>query len=513
MTTSVTHPSDEWEAIFERATEDLGEYLERLEDWCHAGEQPPSGIEMIRLLSARARSRRAAGLIETEAPETYRPYSDKLLRLWRTARDHPDEQIAAAQSCFEDAIRDSMEIVSDVEQELGHVRNIAKDSFLMEDDGSISQDLREAAHTFLLRFQMLAHSADELGRTPLDRLDEASRFCARFSKLEARLDRDFGYFFAIADLLPAIHDREYHPDHWWLSRKRSPDDIDTAPAVDDLIRAVQKAPPNPEMADGDDCPLAEQTMAYALDEIPAETRSEAKSHIASCAHCMSLFFDVRAAAIESAEDNASTASLNPTLQKAISEAVQAPRPAKSSYWNAISDFFQRLLSSIFVPKALPILAACCLVIFISAQLYLNQNIPINATLTLHTRPPATRSGDVPSVKMIKPGETLFTGDNYQIRIQADKDGYGYVFLLGQSGRLKMLYKGPIQAGVPLSVPGEAQWGRLDPYRGMETILLVVAKDSIENMSHKIEELKRTGPDQAETIFDEATVKHFNFIHK
>jgi len=83
------------------------------------------------------------------------------------------------------------------------------------------------------------------------------------------------------------------------------------------------------------------------------------------------------------------------------------------------------------------------------------------------------------------GGVLFSGDSFQLTVQAETGLFVYVFLDDSSGELVLLNpevggaKFYQQMGSLLELPGEEHWYRLDDHGGEETLIVVGAKDRID----------------------------------
>ncbi|QTA81708.1 DUF4384 [Desulfonema limicola] len=267
-----------------------------------------------------------------------------------------------------------------------------------------------------------------------------------------------------------------------------------------------------------DCPMYEKVIAFALDELEPFEQEEVKTHIISCTACMDLFFDLRTAEAISSETQEQTVhSEIMAFIKGEKKTAESGRLChKISLSQKIFEFIKHFLSLLITPKGISALAACSLVMFIVIYNVIDKSIPLNSSMILTVRPPVTRGSETPGLRNVNQGDILKTGDNYKITIYADKDGYCYVILAGDSGRIKLLFKGRISAGKTLEIPGRENWEQLDPYtgdKGIETVYLISSHEEIEDFDIRFNKLKAVGADQIYIIFPKAFIKGFWFRHE
>jgi type IV pilus assembly protein PilP len=180
----------------------------------------------------------------------------------------------------------------------------------------------------------------------------------------------------------------------------------------------------------EDCPLSENAIAYALEELAPDAQQKVKDHLQSCRACMHLVLDARAAETESQARGGRPETVLPALSNAIN------RPAKPSLIEKLAAGFR--MPSI-MPKIIATAAAACLAVPIvysvlndpaavkKLPLVTNKIGPARIEETKQTYPPAIDSQEEPSsVNSIStregwatdPFEPLFNGK--QGRVAAKK---------------------------------------------------------------------------------------------
>ena len=103
----------------------------------------------------------------------------------------------------------------------------------------------------------------------------------------------------------------------------------------------------------EDCPVSENAIAYAFEELAPDARQKVKDHLQSCRACMNLVLDARAAETESQAHGSRPETVLPALSNAIN------RPAKPSLIAKLAAGF-RMPS--MMPKIIATAAASCMVV-------------------------------------------------------------------------------------------------------------------------------------------------------
>jgi type IV pilus assembly protein PilP len=105
----------------------------------------------------------------------------------------------------------------------------------------------------------------------------------------------------------------------------------------------------------EDCPVSENAIAYAFEELAPDARQKVEGHLQSCRACMNLVLDTRAAETESQAQGGRPETVLPELSNAIN------RPAKPSLIEKLAVGF-RMPS--MVPKIIATAAAACMAVSI-----------------------------------------------------------------------------------------------------------------------------------------------------
>lgn len=512
----------DWEAIFGYAAEDIGVYLNMIHTWPSDPADEAIGGLLIDLFEARDHVKSALDLMDHKLPDALSPSRETLFRLWQRAEALFIRKIESEPHYFETAIGAGIEQARSIRACLEKVRHIAQDVILTDDpNGLLHVDVREAAHDFILRFQKLNRCVRSLEQSPLNETAAVASLKGELQEIEKAFRRYHGYFTSISDLIPTIRRRELGADHWWLSETPDPDKIHEDGTIDRVIEAFRGRPEPCLDPAVPDCPMSEMSIALALGEVAPEQRESVKHHVSSCRWCMDLFFDVRVADHDAAAVAEAPMSDHPAVSKAMEikpkEAVASGYQTRSSTRSAlesIRDVIKHGLGTLFAPGPLSVLVACSLIIAVTVNFFWDNGGHFNASITMMVQPPVTRSRDQAALRKLPPKGVIHTGEDYQVRIRTDRDGYAHVALVGDSGRTDSLYKGPIHAQTPLIVPDQDQWKQMDPYMGSETIILIVSHRPIDDFSERLTRLTPEDLNSIESFFPEAAaVESFSFEHR
>lgn len=278
--------------FFEYATEDIGTYLLATKSWTNPPEGCRLGYLLILILSNRFRSRRALEIMDSIAlPESYVTHKTGLTTLWLEAEKILKEEILADTTKCLNVISDEfLNRLNNLEKTLERVKDIAEDGILM-DDYEWTDEEEDIAEDFILHFQDMYLTKEELKITPLKETKVFRNFEEKFNNIEQRFKQYFGYFHAIGDFILNTKSRDYNIDTWWL-RKPEFEEVEEDDLVERIFEKYKKILSLPKITD-EPCPDAELVIAYALGEFIDEY-NKIEEHLSKCRLCLNLFIDVRA---------------------------------------------------------------------------------------------------------------------------------------------------------------------------------------------------------------------------
>jgi type IV pilus assembly protein PilP len=105
----------------------------------------------------------------------------------------------------------------------------------------------------------------------------------------------------------------------------------------------------------EDCPVSENAIGYAFEELPPHAQQKVEDHLQSCRACMNLVLDVRAAQTELQAQGGRPETVLPALSDAIN------RPAKTS-------LIEKLAAGFRMPTMVPKIIATAAVAFLAAPI-------------------------------------------------------------------------------------------------------------------------------------------------
>lgn len=309
-----------WENIFDYATEDISMYLWTLKIWTDHPEGYEQDYLLLQILNSRARGRSAISLMKEDIPSEYHRNRDKLNKMWQTGEKALFNFVEDHHKDIEKIIlEDFTERLSQLELDLNQIKKIAQDGDLMDDPEWVKDDLKETAHEFLLQFQSMANSNEEIQSGIFLKSINSDGFTNKFYQINGLFKEYFGYFNPVADLLIAFREREYDSHQWWLSCYPEPEDI-VEEEVPEMLLESLKSTFQKEGQDFDiDCPQSDNAIAYAFGELSAHENKLFYDHMLGCHFCFDLVQDTRMAETESKkiEDE-------PTkMLSALAEVIQA----------------------------------------------------------------------------------------------------------------------------------------------------------------------------------------------
>ena len=291
------------ETFFEYLTEDVSNFdgsLEELEDNLSGSD---SGNWLVSTLSYRSRSFHALEMLRRDdLPTSYRPYREKLQSMFEAAESDlnrllQDHSSSISQQFLPDG--NLWEYVVHLENRLKSLRRAFQDRLLFQEETDpVDDSLRDSVSGFLMSFAEVYRAANDApvllaGQTAFQ------SWRAYFSELDHRFQDWFGYLEPVGDFLSQLHEREYHQNFWWLSRKPVLSEIQ-GPELDDawLLDIGRSG----IMSSGKVCPESERVIAYAFHELSGQERLEMQKHVRSCSICLNQVLDIRAAQQEAQEE-------------------------------------------------------------------------------------------------------------------------------------------------------------------------------------------------------------------
>jgi hypothetical protein len=495
-----------WESVFDYATEDISMYLWSLENWIN----PPEGYDqeylLLLILNNRARSRSAISLIKENIPLEHYQNRDQLNILWQKGEKLLYNFIETNCEDIEKIINDKfVERLSQLEQDLNNIKRIAQDGDLMDDPEWVQDDLKETSHDFLLQFQGMVNSNEEIQSLGALKAVNLEKFTDNLKQIESLFKEYFGYFNPASDFLAAIRKREYNKNQWWLTNYPDPEDIKEEEVSDELLQTMistfQKEGQKLEL----DCPQSDNAIAYAFGELSADENKLFHDHMLECRYCFDLVQDTRMTEIESKELDKKHVKVLPALEEALKSQKQDSLIIK------LKDFTEQIK----LPKAaIHLLAAG--IAFVIIIYGINSSGPakfnVDLSVTGRTITGSVMRGEISEYKKmnLEPNSVLKSGDSFKVKFKIDKDAFYYLVFKDSQGIFDLKDYGEIKSGETLIYPDQKKWSQLGYIQGIETIILIVSDSLIENFDTKKEELKGK---KLKEVFAEAAIKEFSFKHE
>jgi len=281
------------EKLFENATEDISTYNWAVELWPERGEEYSSGHLLITAVSSRARGLLALERIAAEElSEDYKSYQAKLQHMLDKTETVFEQLVASHTKELQSLFQESGELwdrLSSLDLQLKHVRHIAEDGMLLQDEEWESDDLREAIHDFLLYFSDIHYLAHDPPKG-LAAFAAFTMWGQEFKNVEKQFHDWFGYFAPASDLLKVLSQREYEPEFWWFTETPTPDKVTGTELTDEQVQALGRLL---DIAPSETCPDQELVIAYAMDELSGQKRLDVQSHVNKCPLCTGHVLDVR----------------------------------------------------------------------------------------------------------------------------------------------------------------------------------------------------------------------------
>lgn len=292
-----------YEDLFEQATEDISTYLWAIQEWLDPEDGYAQDYLLMLILSNRKRSRVATERMTQDVPSEYQPYRTKLVSLKDRAEDLLTEELLLHNKRIETIVSDEfLQRVKVLESDLLKLRHITHDGILFDNTEWVEDDLREYAKRFLMNFHDMALANGELEEKPFQSVIKAEEFREKFAGTEQLFRKYFGYFHVVQDLFPSLRDREYDPDLWWLNHIPGPDDVEEDEVSEAFMDGLSRAFQAEKRSATEDCPRADNVIAYAFNELDPELNRDTREHLLTCGGCFDLFMDLRAAEADAGDE-------------------------------------------------------------------------------------------------------------------------------------------------------------------------------------------------------------------
>jgi len=284
----------------------------------------------------------------------------------------------------------------------------------------------------------------------------------------------------------------------------------TEEAAGALIEAFRQANLNRPPDFDEECAMSDKTLAYALDEAEPQERAEIKEHLITCRECVDLYFDVRMS-----KKQAEASSQQPVPKSAESRAVihNSSAPASVSIFQKITADVSRYLSFLTSRQRFASVAAGFAMTCLAVYFFMPR--PLEMGIAMTAKPMTVRgASSLEAPFQVKEGDTLKTGEQFQVKITTDKDTYGYVILAGASGRINTLYSGEFKADEAKVIPDADEWEKLDYRSGTEQIYLIATDGPVGDFDKKIRELKTVDAESIKELRPDASLHPlFEFKHE
>ncbi|RLC03188.1 MAG: hypothetical protein DRI57_29360 [Deltaproteobacteria bacterium] len=289
-----TQHNRSWEEFFEQAAKDTSSYLWSVEEWADPSEDIQQDYLLITILSSRRRSHLAIEQMNADLPEEYASYKEPLVAMkQKTEKLLNDLYISDCEKI--QAVIDN-EVISRLdmlEEGLQKVRRIDQNRNLFEDSEWMDVNLREAASDFLIPFQDMALTNEELRETPFRKKTDSRIFQKKFAEIEERFKCWFGHFHLIHDRLRYLRAREYDSGTWWFASIPEPDDIPEEKIPEKAMAGFRKTFQEAGASKQPYCPESDDAEAYASYMLDIRKNRQFHEHLLTCRFCLDLVLDKR----------------------------------------------------------------------------------------------------------------------------------------------------------------------------------------------------------------------------
>lgn len=259
----------------------------------------------------------------------------------------------------------------------------------------------------------------------------------------------------------------------------------------------------------DECPMVDQTSAYAFGELGPEESGKVNDHLKTCRYCLDLYMDIRMAEEDAKNEKVEVL---PGLQSAIDRGKKPTASPLQKIGAAISDFFGKGFS------LKPVAAFATVILLILGGILLLDKLtpdtPYAIKIMLRGKTQIGFRGGQPEYSefQVEPGGQMKSGDYFRFQTKIDKDAYVYVVFQDSSGNIESLEKGYTTGGKGFFLPDGSKWYYLDKNTGTEKLYLLASKNKIEDFGKMIEDLKSSGIETIGKVFPKATIQSFSFKH-
>lgn len=505
-----------WDKVFDYATEDISLYFWVLESWPNISDEHSKDYLLLQLLNSRTRSQFAISLMRNDVPAEYQQEKEKLNKIWQKGEETLSNFIYSHHEDIEKIVQENFtKRILQLEQDLNQIKRIAQDGDLMDDPDWIQSDLQEVSHEFLLEFQTMANSIEEIQSELFLNFINSKKVTEEFNRIEELFKQSFGYFNPVADLLSTLREREYNHAQWWLTRYPEYDDVEAKEIPEILFEASKSIFQKEELENTLDCPESDNAIAYAFGELSAHERSSFRNHMLNCRFCFDLVQDAMMAEIESERTKYESAQILPNLSKIINE---PDTKIYSSIKNKIVQLMVKIGDFFTMPKMISAIAVACLAIFLINPNIIDFNqsqIGIELTVVGKVLDEEKVRGNATTYRefILNKDSSLKSGSSFQIRTKINQDAYYYLILQDSRQVIAKLDSGKAVAGEIIVIPNRDQWYQLDENQGVETIVLIAAENEISNFDDKLKGIKSIEINEIKNIFKTATVVSFDIVHK
>ena len=507
---SINSKKSRLDDFFEQATEDSSTYLSKVIDLHDPSGQEDESYLILSMIACRNRSQRAFRCLGSEEiPSSYQKPLRQLKQLFREGEACLSKVISERGTAFfEDIAHATGMSIAGTGNLLERVYRIAQDGDLIEDQDWIKDDLQAFSQDFLIEFMDLSLIISELDEKPFSGNLSIESLQNEYRSLEKRFRKNYGYFSSSETFLKSMKEREYDIDFWWLNTSPESDFIEDVSSAKNILEEAVRLYDGKKADRIESCEFQDQTIAFALNDVPSESRDKIQEHIQSCDYCLELFLDTRIA---------DDASFEEAVDMDFSALPEAEKKKSFDFSTNLGRIFQKCRDFFTLPRLIPAVTIACLLIVavnIQQNTSLQPSTDFGFTIIARTNSDVVTRGETPVGKeiILKENDVLKSGDYFQIKLKAESDIYLYLLLLDSSGVLNGFEHGYVAAGTSLGIPGTEQWYQLDDSVGRETIYIVSSGDKIADFEDRLLKIKSLGVDKIQTIFPEETIKSFSFMH-